>query len=52
MTIGIELKKVEYEFLVTLLSNRQSLSRENKQEILTELLRRNNSEDSPVTEPH
>lgn len=50
--IEIELKKASYEFLVLLLSNRASLSCENKQKILTELSRRNDSADSPVTEPH
>ncbi len=50
--IEIEVEKASYEFLVSLLSNRQSLSRINKLKILLELNRRNDSEDMPVTEPH
>jgi len=52
MIIEIDLRKVKYEFLVLLLENRTSLSRENKQKILVELIRRNNSANTEVIEPH
>lgn len=48
----IDLTKASYEFLVLLLSDRRSLSCENKGQILMELLRRNASENMLVTEPH
>ena len=50
--IEIDLTKASYEFLVLLLSDRQSLSCENKRAVLMELLRRNASDDAPVTQPH
>ncbi len=48
----INLSKAKYEFLVLLLSNRESLSRENKIDILAELVRRTETVDRPVNEPH
>lgn len=52
MVIEIDLKKCSYEFLIVFLQNRESLSTDNKSEIIAELARRNHSESKVVQEPH
>ena len=45
--ITISLSQCKYEFLILLLSDKESLSDDNKGQILTELLRRNITEYEP-----
>jgi hypothetical protein len=52
MKIEIELSKAKYEFLVLLLSDRHSLSTENKAMVLQELCNRLQSEQAEVEKPH
>ncbi len=52
MIIKINLTECSFDFLLVLLGHKASFSTANKAEILTELSRRNDSEDKAVVEPH